>query len=821
MRFPSIPVLVLGLSLALPAAASTPDPVEGGVHRRHDDCAPLRSVTVLRDQVTWWARDDGPVALAAEFRVDGEAEADVPADVAWRLVVTTFDRQVVLERTGTSPMADGTALSHVDFDGRGSDGRPLPAGLYVYRYEAPGFEGSGGFLRVVASDDRPPAPTPDLLEPFATSSNPQVPWSFFYGAEHAHTIYSDGGIPLSTCKGSVSSPHAGAAPADAFAYARANGSVDWITVIEHNHLIDDACGSGCSTATIRARYQTGLSAAAAATTSTFVGIYGMEWGVISGGGHLAMYDITKLFSWEAYADVTTAKSNYPNLYNVAVNPAYQGSAGSTGAFCHPGTSDFGSFAQNANGLAYMRGLAVVSGPYNTTSTTFADAGSRYSGPKAGTDLYQYALQRGWRIGPEAHADNHCYNYGNATRNRTVVLATSLSKASVLGAKKARRFYASSDLNAQMFFGTADFQHVMGEELTSASATQDLLLWVNDPDGATVSTVTLWQGNPAAGGGSPTALSMTNEGGGTYTATVTVPATGTAYWYAYATLSNGGELWSAPVWVARGSGGGGCTDTTAPTATITAPTATSVTGTVTVTATGSDNVGVTGMTLKIDGTVVATSTSGSVSYSWNTSSLTAGSSHTITATAADACGNVSAAATKSVTIGTTPPPPPPPSNPVGNPGFEASTAAPWVEQGPYEMVSGTSTASSGASVAPHAGSKMAWMAGYDSADELLYQNVAVPTTTSSVNLSFWIRTVTTDGTTTAYDYLYLDVYDSTGATRLGSLLTLSNKNASGWVQKTGLSLSSWKGQTVRIRLHATNDSSNPTDFFLDDFAVTAP
>ena len=71
----------------------------------------------------------------------------------------------------------------------------------------------------------------------------------------------------------------------------------------------------------------------------------------------------------------------------------------------------------------------------------------------------------------------------------------------------------------------------------------------------------------------------------------------------------------------------------------------MTGTVTVTATGSDNVGVTGMTLAIDGSTVATSTSGSVSYSWNTSGLAAGSSHTITATATDACGNVSATASR--------------------------------------------------------------------------------------------------------------------------------------------------------------------------------
>ena len=349
--------------------------------------------------------------------------------------------------------------------------------------------------------------------------------------------------------------------------------------------------------------------------------------------------------WDAFSDVITTKSDYPALWNTLANAAYQGPNGSMAGFCHPGSSDFGSFAQNANGLANVRAIAVISGPAFSKLETFADEGSRYAGPKAGTDRYQYVLQRGWKVGPEAHGDNHCFNFGSSTRNRTVLLATSLGKASVMDAMLNRRFYTSSDKNAQMFFGTADLTRVMGQTFTSTSATLDLLAWISDPDGSAVSTVTLYAGNPAAGTGSPTSAAMTNAGGGSYTATVTVPASGSAYYYVYATLANGGELFSSPVWVSRGS----CSDTTLPTASVTAPAAGTVTGTVAVTASGSDNVGVTGMTLAIDGATVTTSTSGSVSYSWNTTGLVAGSSHTITATATDTCGNVSATASRSVTL----------------------------------------------------------------------------------------------------------------------------------------------------------------------------
>ncbi len=186
-----------------------------------------------------------------------------------------------------------------------------------------------------------------------------------------------------------------------------------------------------------------------------------------------------------------------------------------------------------------------------------------------------------------------------------------------------------------------------------------------------------------------------------------------------------------------------------------------------------------------------------------------------ATATDACGNVGTSTTKTVTIASSGF-----VSPIGNPGFETGTAAPWVETGSYEQISGTGTAVDGSSVSPHGGTRMDWMAGYDSADDYLYQGFTVPNVSGNVNLSFWLRTVTTDGTTTAYDYLYVDVYNSAGTTRLGTLATYSNKSAATWAQKT-FSLNGYKGQAIRLRLHATNDSSNPTDFFVDDFNMTNP
>ena len=652
-RFQSGSTLVfsfLGLTfvaavLAGSVAAMPPDG-DRGPRREPDD--PQRVVGVLRDQVEWWAREPRPVALAGEFSIDLDTVENPEPGVDWQLVVTTLDREIVTSWSGYTPFRNGHGVALVNFEGRDANLHPLPAGTYVYRFEAEGYEGSGGFLKVWASDEVPETQVPDEAGHVFTPLSPTIPWNFYYGSHHNHTTYSDGGIPVATCTGGIESAHAGADPAAAYAYAKSTGGLDFLSILDHNHIFDTACGTGCTTAQIRARYQAGLTAAANASSSSFVGIFGQEWGVISNGGHVALYEYNKLFGWDAFSDVITTKSDYPALWNTIANAAYQGPNGSMAGFCHPASSDFGSFAQNANGLANVRAIAVISGPAFSKLETYADEGSRYAGPKAGTDRYQYVLQRGWKVGPEAHGDNHCFNFGTSTRNRTVLLATSLSKASAMDAMLNRRFYTSSDKNAQMFFGTADLTKVMGQTFTSPSATLDLLAWISDPDGSAVSTVTLYTGNPAAGTGSPASAAMTNAGGGSYTATVTVPASGSAYYYVYATLANGGELFSSPVWVSRGS----CSDTTLPTASISAPAAGTVTGTVAVSASGSDNVGVTGMTLAIDGGAVATSTSGSVSYSWNTTGLTAGSAHTITATARDACGNVSTVASRSVTIAST-------------------------------------------------------------------------------------------------------------------------------------------------------------------------
>ncbi|MCI0723589.1 MAG: Ig-like domain-containing protein [Acidobacteria bacterium] len=95
------------------------------------------------------------------------------------------------------------------------------------------------------------------------------------------------------------------------------------------------------------------------------------------------------------------------------------------------------------------------------------------------------------------------------------------------------------------------------------------------------------------------------------------------------------------------------DTTPPTTSITAPTAgATVSGTVTVSANASDNVGVTSVAFRVDGTTLVTDTTSSYSMSWNTTSASEGS-HALTAIASDAAGNTTTSGTVTVTVDNVP------------------------------------------------------------------------------------------------------------------------------------------------------------------------
>src|ERR1700754_256467 len=123
----------------------------------------------------------------------------------------------------------------------------------------------------------------------------------YFGNIHAHTAFSDG-----------NKDHAVATPAASYAFAKKSKHLDFLGISEHNH---GQAGMHL------ASYKQGVDQANQANQDgTFVCLYGMEFGVISKGGHVVIYGVDSLIGWEAANfDIFVKKSDYISLWNMLVS----------------------------------------------------------------------------------------------------------------------------------------------------------------------------------------------------------------------------------------------------------------------------------------------------------------------------------------------------------------------------------------------------------------------------------------------------------------------------------------------------------------------
>lgn len=122
--------------------------------------------------------------------------------------------------------------------------------------------------------------------------------------------------------------------------------------------------------------------------------------------------------------------------------------------------------------------------------------------------------------------------------------------------------------------------------------------------------------------------------------------------------------------------------------------------------------------------------------------------------------------------------------------------------------------------PRTGAWYAWLNGYGvTHTDTLFQQITVPSTATTVTLSFWIKITTAETTTTtAFDRLQVQVRNSSN-TVLTTLATYSNLNRStGYVLKS-FNLNAFRGQTIRIYFLGTEDFTLQTSFVIDDTSCT--
>jgi hypothetical protein len=144
----------------------------------------------------------------------------------------------------------------------------------------------------------------------------------------------------------------------------------------------------------------------------------------------------------------------------------------------------------------------------------------------------------------------------------------------------------------------------------------------------------------------------------------------------------------------------------------------------------------------------------------------------------------------------------------NGGFEGSSS-PWT-------LSGNAYWSTGAY--PHSGTGYSILGAYNNASGSEYQAVSI-LSTAAANLTFWLNITTSEACCTPYDYMYVEVRNTSG-TLLSTLGTYTNANSgtAGVYSQKSFRLANWRGQTVRIQFRATTDFSLPTSFRIDDVSL---
>ena len=594
--------------------------------------------------------------------------------IGWELVVRDARGVSVRRMEGETSLLQRPVVRTVRWDGRSDAGQSLPDGRYTVTLHAAALDAQRmpathavNVDRVTAILGDPAAAvetqswdfligrTPTAqLSPFVALAQgahsaaadvaaghmhmlsvpvtSSLPYTVYYANLHSQTNDSDGGGDVSTCRDAQAPQSAAFGPADAYAYAKTAG-LDILVTSEHNHLFDGSTGTnanGDANAAI-ARYQAGLGAASKfnAANPNFLAVYGMEWGVISNGGHMNIFNSAQLFGWEynsgsqLFGDVYTAKSDYAAIY------ATMRQKGLVGQFNHPASS--GQFVINGTSLAYSAdGDQVMVLAEVLNSSAFSSNTSETESSMSNYEpTFNTLLERGYHVAPSSDQDNHCANWGRSYTNRTGVLiptGTALSTSSFIAALQARHVFATMDKTGQVVL-TAN-GHVMGDRFDN-SGTLSLNVGYASTSARTATTVQVIEGVPGSNGSTDVLAS---------TGAVTVtPALGSHFYYAKVTQDDGKILWSAPVWVNQGSAG--TPDTTPPTA---SATESGTSGSITLSATASDNVGVTRVDFLVDGALKGSV--GVAPYTVGLDSTTlSNASHSLVAKAFDAAGNVGASA----------------------------------------------------------------------------------------------------------------------------------------------------------------------------------
>ena len=460
--------------------------------------------------------------------------------VNWTLALHHPDGSLARKWRGRHVLHGGSGSTMVDWRVPAT----LPAGIYELRLQADHIRQR----RPIAIGH--PAP---LQRAAATLAAPGMSgpahlvgldFDIVYGNLHSQTNHSDGGGDPAHCRGAQAPRTGDFGPEDAYRFAQQHG-LQFLLTSEHNHMYDASEGSDPNADPQAARqlYRLGIANAEQYTARHpgFVAMYGLEWGVISGGGHLNILNSPALLGWERstsgepFADVVTPKNDYAALYKLMKEQGW------LGQFNHPGARQFPlngePLAFSEDGAAVMALCEVMNS--NAFSKRLDEGEPRHSFYE---DACATLLEAGYRLAFSSDQDNHCANWGASYSNRTGILlpaGTTPTVEALLEAIRARRVFATMDKQAAIAL-TANGT-LMGAQMDN-SGPLTLQVHYASSAGRGIAALDIMEGVPGRHGEvKPMAGVRGMQHGFT-------PQPGAHFYYARLTQDDGKQLWSAPIWV---------------------------------------------------------------------------------------------------------------------------------------------------------------------------------------------------------------------------------------------------------------------------------
>ncbi|MGH4120566.1 cell wall-binding repeat-containing protein [Clostridium sp.] len=352
----------------------------------------------------------------------------------------------------------------------------------------------------------------------------------YYGEIHAHTAENSDG------QGTL---------AEANAYARDQGKLDFFILTDHSNSFDKALATD-TVATINnlnnynlenQQWINGKQEAVAATTPTFLADYGYEMTWSGGPGHMNTFNTTGFVS----RNNAVLNSKLGNAGLQAYYELLKNTPGSISQFNHPGNtfgnfSDFGYYDPN------------IDDKVNLVEVGNGEGAVGSGGYFPSYDQYILALDKGWHLAPTNNGDNHKKAWGTSNTCATVVYTNDYTMSGIYQAMRDRSVWATENRDLDVAYklndGTKDYS--MGSILQDAPATANITVTVKnknvDTETSNIASIELLSNGGKVVNKKTYAA---GESDVTYTYEMTAPAKG--YYLARITDNKGSIAITAPIW----------------------------------------------------------------------------------------------------------------------------------------------------------------------------------------------------------------------------------------------------------------------------------